>query len=153
MGAAFDLEEMTDDLDKICHEYSRHEECIGSKCLIGYARQTVDYCREKEKDRVRDAYDKIPMYDLRGGYDEYDILHALAHIVNQCHSCRKDHSDECILNIVRSCYEVIELGEEQKYEGSPLEYLMKIKGLDAQKAAIVAEEYARHKEERLKKKK
>lgn len=42
--------------------------------------------------------------------------------------------------------EVIELGEEQIYEGAPLSYMIKIVGIDPEKAAIIRDEYLVSKE-------
>lgn len=69
------------------------------------------------------------------GYSKYCVA--------QCHSCKNDHNDNCILNIVRSAYEVIAFGEEQEYGGSPLAHLMKLSQLNPEKGAIVLEEYNR----------
>lgn len=41
---------------------------------------------------------------------------------------------------------MIEFGEEQKYEGNAIQYLMKISQSNPTKAAIIQEEYMLHKD-------
>ena len=88
----------------------------------------------------------IPPSDIRGGYDEFAVLHTIAHLLLQCRSCKQDHYDNCIINVVRSCLEVIEFGEEQIYEGDPLSYMIKIGCLNSEKGAIIRDEYVEAKE-------
>ena len=80
-------------------------------------------------------------------YDEYDVLHAIAHLLYQCRGCMEDHYDDCLINVVRSALEVIEFGEEQSYEGDPISYMFKIAGIDADKANIIRREYLEHKKQ------
>ncbi|MCH4190685.1 MAG: hypothetical protein LKF52_00115 [Butyrivibrio sp.] len=149
MASTFDLKEIDADLDRICHDWSKHTDCRGEECMIGFAKISTHECIEKNQDAMPERFEKLPSSDIRGDYDEFDVLHGIAHLLNQCHSCKKDHSESCILNIVRSCYEVIEFGDSQIYEGSPLEYMVKVSGLDAEKASVIREEYTRHREELL----
>lgn len=151
MATTFKLDEITADLDQICHEYTKHSDCRGPACMIGYAKYCAAQCVNGDKDKIPDGFENIPASDTRGDYDEYDILYAISHLLGQCHSCRQEHSLNCILNIVRSCYEVIEFGDEKSYEGTPLEYLMKLHDADPDKADAVLEEYNRYKEAELKK--
>ena len=140
------LMEIFKDLGKICKTPEVCGTCAEKACLIGYARNCTAECRKANRTGVINGYANIPPADIRGGYDEYDVLHAIAHLLVQCKSCKEDHYDNCLINVVRSCLEVIEFGEEQKYEGEVLSYLMKILQLDPTKADIIKEEYMLHKE-------
>ena len=137
----FNLDEIRDDLDNVCLTEAVCKKCLGKKCLIGYSKYCVAECKSEDQGYLEDGIDGIPTDDLRDGYDEFDSLHAIAHLLNQCHSCKNDHNKNCILNIVRNAYEVIEFGEEQDYEGNPLSYMMKLNQINPEKAAIILDEY------------
>jgi hypothetical protein len=144
MGASiFDMNEISKDLSNICLQ---EKVCAGKECLIGYSKYCVAQCNQKDLSYVENGMKEIPLTDMRGGYDDTEVLHAIAHLLAQCHSCKNDHNDNCILNIVRSAYEVIAFGEEQEYGGNPLAHLMKLSQLNPEKGAIVLEEYNRIKD-------
>lgn len=66
----------------------------------------------------------------------WSLLHyfytASLHLLEYCSSynrkdCKEDHVEDCIINVIRNCYEVGLFGEVQPYEGSALQYLMRLK--------------------------
>lgn len=140
-----DLMEIFKDIGMICKTESVCQKCSDKECLIGYARNSAAICRKDGVTYVPNGVEKMPLRDIRGGYDEYNCLHAISHLLLQCKSCKKDHYDNCIISVIRNCLEMIEYGETRKYEGSPLEYMMEISKLDAQKANIIAKEYQNRK--------
>mgnify|MGYP000948426171 CR=1 FL=1 len=140
------LMEIFRDLGKVCLTEAKCQKCADRYCLVGYAKDCASQCRVSGNTYVMDGFSEIPPSDIRGGYDEYDVLYAIAHLLTQCRSCKQDHFENCIINIVRSCLEVIEFGEEQTYEGDVLTYLMKLRNINPEKASIIAEEYTAHKE-------
>lgn len=140
------LLEIFKDLGNICKTTDVCGKCEEKSCLIGYARNGAAECRIAKRTGIMDGFENIPSCDIRGGYDEYDVLHAIAHLLVQCKSCKEDHYDNCLINVVRSCLEVIEFGEEQKYEGNVIQYLMKISQTNPAKAVIIQEEYMLHKD-------
>ena len=135
------------DLGKICKTPEVCGGCAERDCLIGYSRNVTADCRIGKTTCVPNGYKNIPPSDIRGGYDEYDVLHAIAHLLYQCRGCMEDHYDDCLINVVRSALEVIEFGEEQSYEGDPISYMFKIAGIDADKANIIRREYLEHKKQ------
>lgn len=143
------LQDIFRDLGNICKTEAVCGQCAGRGCLIGYSKECAAQCRIKEITYVEGGYEDIPPSDIRGGYDEFEVLHTIAHLLLQCRGCKKDHFENCIIHIVRSSLEVIEFGEEQIYEGDPLSYMLKIRGIDAQKADIIAEEYVFQKEKQF----
>ncbi|MDO5402431.1 MAG: hypothetical protein Q4F11_03245 [Eubacteriales bacterium] len=140
------LQEIFQDLGRICLTEAHCRQCADRGCLIGYSKDCAAQCRIKNQTFVENGFDEIPPADIRGGYDEYDVLHATAHLLLQCRSCKQEHFDNCVINIIRSCFEIIEYGDEQGYEGDVLSYMMKIHKTHPEKAAIIAEEYSRIKE-------
>lgn len=139
--------EIFKDLGTVCMTENVCGKCKGKECLIGYAKEAAAKCRVNEITYVPEGYKNIPLVDLKGGYDKVDTLHAMAHLLNQCRSCKEDHFENCIINVVRSCYEVVALGEERPYEGDALTYLMKLQAEYPEAAAIIMEEYKRVKKE------
>ena len=140
------LIEIFKDLAKICKTEHVCGYCAEECCLVGYSRQCTAQCRIKSQTYVTDGFANIPPNDIRGGYDEFAVLHMISHLLLQCRSCKQDHYDNCIINLVRSCMEVIEFGEEQIYEGDPLSYMIKIACLNSEKGAIIRDEYVEAKE-------
>lgn len=151
MKNSFDLNfmEMFMDLGNICKTEHICEMCASKGCLVGYAKECVAECRINDTRFVQDGFDNIPPEDIRGGYDEFEVLHAIAHLLLQCHSCKDDHVENCIINIMRSCLEIIEFGEEKIYEGNPLSYMLKIREINSEKADVIAEEYCSAKEKKF----
>lgn len=144
-----DLMEIFRDLGNICQTEAVCKKCAQQGCLVGYSKDCAAKCRIKGVTYVEDGCEDIPPFDIRGGYDEFDVLHAIAHLLLQCRGCKEDHFENCVINVIRSCLERIEFAEMQEYEGNPLTYMMKIREVDPQKADIIAEEYTFVKESRI----
>ena len=140
------LIEIFKDLGNICKTEAACGQCAEKHCLVGYSKICTAQCRIKKQTYVTNGYEEIPPSDIRGGYDEFAVLHTIAHLLLQCRCCKCDHFDNCVINLVRSCMEVIEFGEEQIYEGDPLSYMIKIANIDSEKAAIIRDEYVAAKE-------
>ena len=140
------LLEIFKDLGKICKTPTTCGKCEEKSCLIGYARNSTAECRIAKRTGIPGGFENIPPCDIRGGYDEYNVLHAIAHLLLQCKGCKEDHYNNCLINVVRSCLEVIEFGEEQEYRGNVIEYMMLLSRKDKVKAEIIKEEYMLHKD-------
>lgn len=80
------LFEIFKDLGKICKTPNVCGNCADKSCLIGYARSGAAECRITKHTGIIDGFENIPLY-VRGGYDEYDALHAIAHLLVQCKDC------------------------------------------------------------------
>ncbi len=74
-------------------------------------------------------------------FDEEELEKAIAHILKECKDCKEDHTENCIINVIRNCYEVGLLGDIHPYEGSALQYLMFLKANFPDRAARIAEIY------------
>lgn len=114
------------DLENCCRTEGVCGQCQKTNCIIGYGKQCIsDYKREPKRD-VPKGMKCIPTTDFKM-FDEVELEEAIAHILKECKDCKEEHSDNCIINVIRSCYEVGLLGDVQKYEGSALQYLMYLK--------------------------
>lgn len=131
---------VSNDLNNCCKSESACIRCQKRACVIGYAKECVrDYQREPKK-MVPDGTKNIPTLDYKT-FSEPELETAIAHILKECKDCREDHVEDCIINVIRNCCEVGLLGEMQPYEGSTLQYLMRLESDFPDKAAQIAEAY------------
>lgn len=99
--------------------------CDKPSCIVGYAQNCITNCFKEGVTYVEEGSANIPVADLKV-YNEETFEKGIAHILRQCRSCKDNHFDNCIVNILRNCYEVGLFGEPQAYEGSNFRYLNQI---------------------------
>lgn len=137
-----DYDKVIADLGKACLTKESCGGCVKEDCIIGYAQQCITKCFRDGVTYVENGSDRIPVTDLKI-YNEEEMERGIAHILKQCRSCQYDHFDNCIINIIRNCYEVGIFGEIQSYEGSNFRYLNQIHNSHPDIAAnIIAEFHA-----------
>lgn len=129
------------DLENCCKGEAVCGQCQKESCSIGYAKQCVRNYQKAPQKEVPDGVKRIPVTDFKA-YDEEELEIAIAHILKECKDCKEDHTENCIINVIRNCYEVGLLGDVQPYEGSTLQYLMKLKADFPEKAEEIAAIYA-----------
>lgn len=128
------------DLENCCRGEDLCVKCQGESCIIGFARQCIrNYQREPQKE-VPGGKERVPVMDFKV-FDEEELEKAIAHILKECKDCKEDHTENCIINVIRNCYEVGLLGDIHPYEGSALQYLMFLKANFPDRAARIAEIY------------
>lgn len=128
------------DLENCCKREVSCGQCQKTACIIGYARQCVmDYQKEPRKE-VPGGVENIPVMDFKA-FEQTDLEIAIAHILKECKDCKEDHVEDCIINVIRNCYEVGLLGDVQPYEGSTLQYLMRLKEEFPEKSERIASAY------------
>ncbi|GAA0122348.1 MAG: hypothetical protein KID00_02335 [Clostridium argentinense] len=115
--------------------------CVKETCLIGYSEESVKKCLKNNFLYVENGYANIPLADIKV-YDHDNLITAIADILKQCKNCRENHYNDCIINIIRSCYEVALIGEMQKYKGSALVYLSDIKNINEDIGNKIFEKYS-----------
>lgn len=108
--------------------------------MIGYAKECIKEYQREPKKMVPDGVKNIPAMDYKT-FSETELETAIAHILKECKDCKEDHVEDCIINVIRNCYEVGLLGEMQPYEGSTIQYLMHLESNFPDKAVHVAEAY------------
>jgi hypothetical protein len=89
----------------------------------------------------------IPKADVQGGYDEDESLYAIAHLLFLCEKCKEGHDPDCLINVCRSTLEMIVFGETIPYEGTPMQYLMRLSERYHDKAQLIMNEYQRMREQ------
>lgn len=140
----FDFIKMFYDIRKLCLTEDHCVKCKEQACLVGYARHSIGKCKKLDTDSIRGGFENVPSYDINGGYDMQDALEAIAHTLQQCRSCKDNHTEDCLVNIVRTCYEVIAFGDHQEFSGSAFMYLTTLAQTHPKEAAIISEAYKSH---------
>ncbi len=129
------------DLENCCRGEDLCGECQNTHCIIGYAKRCIENFKAAPKKNVPSGVRNIPTMDVKL-FDEVELETAIAHVLKECKDCKEDHTENCIINVLRNCYEVGLLGDIQPYEGSSLQYLMYLKSNFPEKAAQIAGIYS-----------
>ena len=140
----FDFMKMFYDIRQVCMGEEVCGACTDMDCLVGYARQCIGKAKKNDTDNLPGEYTNIPLCDTKGSYDMNFAMEAIAHTLQQCKSCKDFHNVDCLVNIIRSCYEVIVFGEEREYPGSAFVYLSKLSAEHPEIAAYISEIYRNH---------
>ena len=120
---------LMNNLGGCCLTEARCGTCKQSNCLIGYSKKCVTSCLKEGVTYVIDGQDNIPSIDGKV-YDKHNLIDGIADLLKQCKSCNKNHFDNCLINVLRNCYEILLLGEKQGYKGSTLLYLNDLKDVN-----------------------
>lgn len=135
----FDL--LLSDLAECCLQ-GNCPECKKSKCLIGYIKESVKGCLKDNVTYVMDGCENIPLEDSKI-FEKETLINAIVNILKQCKSCKEDHYSNCLINVMRSSYEVCLFGEVQEYKGSTLTYLNDISKVNPEIAKAIMEMYSK----------
>ena len=135
-----DAELVRDDLEGCCLKDRFCEQCKGEECTIGFAKQCIQNYFKEPKKEVPGGPGGIPAMDFKV-FDETELETSIAHILKECKDCKEDHTEDCIINVIRNCYEVGLFGNVHAYEGSALQYVMCLKSEFPEKAALITELY------------
>ena len=128
------------DLESCCRGKSSCGVCQGADCTIGYAKQCIHNYIQTPRKEIPEGTSRIPTMDLKV-YDEAELENAIAHLLKECKDCREDHTEDCIINVIRNCLEVSLFGDLHPYEGSALQYLMYLQSAFPEKAVLIADIY------------
>lgn len=128
------------DLQNCCRSEDVCGQCQNETCTIGFAKQCIQNYQKAPQKEVPGGVERIPTTDFKV-FDEIELETAIAHILKECKDCKEDHTENCIINVIRNCYEVGLLGDVHPYEGSALQYLMYLQSNFPEKAARIAELY------------
>lgn len=104
--------------------------CKLKTCLIGYSKICIANSLKEKVTYVIDGQANIPLADGKI-YDKSYLTDSIADLLKQCKNCDKDHFENCLVNVLRNCYEILLFGDIQPYKGSTLLYLNHIKSLNS----------------------
>lgn len=133
-----------EDLERCCKGENVCRRCQGKLCNIGFAKACIKEYKKNPKKEIAGGSKRIPTTDFKV-FDEAEMETGIAHILRECKDCKEDHTEECIINVIRNCYETSLLGDSHPYEGSALQYLMYLKANHPEKAGEIAYIYSRGK--------
>lgn len=125
LNTEINYDKIITDLSKCCLTEASCGGCDKASCIVGYAQDCITQCFKDSVTFVENGSEKIPVMDFKV-YNEEEFENGIAHILKQCRSCTYNHFDNCIINIIRNCYEIGLFGEVQSYEGSNFRYLNQI---------------------------
>ena len=143
MAVAFNdinFSRLVDKLSPCCLSEDICGECDRKGCLVGYGTECIKECMINKVTYVMNGFENIPITVTRV-YDTNNIMNGVVDILKVCKSCKENHFENCIVNILRSCYEVILLGEEKDYKGSALVYINDLKESDPEIADELFKRY------------
>lgn len=145
MSTTINYEKLISQVGKCCLTEDSCGPCEKENCLIGYCKQSLLTCLKQKEEFLDAGMEKIPYDDIKV-YDNDRIIQSLAFLLHQCRNCNVYHDEECIINIIRSTFEIILLGEVQEYKGSTLMYLNDIKSVNPAEAEKVLTAFQQVKE-------
>jgi len=125
LNSEMNYDQIIADLSKCCLTKEHCGTCDKPSCIVGYAQNCLMGCFKEGVTYVTDGTDNIPYTDFKI-YREEDFEEGIAHILKQCRSCTYEHFDNCLISVLRNCYEIGLFGEAQPYDGSNFRYLNQI---------------------------
>ncbi|MTI86020.1 MAG: hypothetical protein FH756_19510 [Firmicutes bacterium] len=138
MSAYFNLNALEKLLNDICRKCDQDaQKCNKATCLAGFALWAVKFVEKKNNPVIPGASGYIPMSDFKPYYAD-DTMPAVAETCLRCKECRDNHTDDCIIALVRHCLELALWGEQLSYPGSVFQYMALLKERDMEGAAALA---------------
>lgn len=131
---------IAEDLEKCCLTEEVCGSCQDKGCIIGYAKHCIANFKRVPHKEVEGGMKNIPTMDFKV-FDEAEMEKGIVHMLKECKNCKEDHTEDCIINVIRSCYEVALFGDHQPYEGTTLQYLAHINRNFPEKSAHIADMY------------
>lgn len=123
-----DFDKMAAPLEKICSHCPLKPvpDCVNPACPAGFARQVLDYSRQRGFLEIPVAHSLIPEGETNL-FGPAVAAPALAETCRQCRQCRGDHSPDCVVALVRSSLERTVIGWKIIYPGNLQEYLVLVR--------------------------
>ncbi len=135
-------EKTEESLNLICLECKFYEtqDCIKSKCNIGFALNAVKASNPNGIQIVDDGQKLIPKNDMKL-YNKKLIAKAIASVCKICKECSKGHDDNCTISLARKALEHTHLSDDVVYPGSVFMYLINVAKQDEDLANKIKDEY------------
>ena len=89
------------DLENCCRQETTCGQCQKNNCIIGYGKQCITAYKQAPKKDVEQGMAHIPTMDFKV-FDEVELETAIAHILKECKDCKEEHTEDCIINVIRS---------------------------------------------------
>ncbi|MGN0329675.1 MAG: hypothetical protein ACI4D5_00385 [Kineothrix sp.] len=143
MGILFseiNFDKLVRDLSECCLGEEMCSMCDKKSCIVGYAQNCIVGCARDGVSYIEGGDANIPFTDFKL-YQEEDFAKGIAHTLKMCRSCKEEHYGQCIISVIRNCYEIGLFGEAQPYKGSNLRYLNYIHSHHPQIASDIIAEF------------
>ena len=124
--------------DECCHKGS--EKCNYRKCNIGFADYVAKNIKNNSTYSIADGESLIPKDDLKY-YDERVIARGIASICRLCKECNENHSENCVISLIRRSLEYTQLTDKISYPGNVIIYLMNVSKEKPELAELIKQEY------------
>lgn len=136
------LNNLEKNLNEACEECNNYgtEKCKSRKCSIGFAQYIVQYTKESSLPVLQGGEKLIPKDDMRY-YEMRNIANGVANICKLCKECNENHSEECIISLIRRSLENTQITDQVSYPGNILGYLMNVSKENPKFADLIKEEY------------
>lgn len=121
-----------------CKDY-KTENCIKSKCNIGFALSSMESIQRNGISIVNDGFRLIPKEDMKH-YDKAMVARCTASICKTCKQCMENHNENCSVSLARRSIESIVLREVIDYPGNTLAYIIKVAEQDKDFADLIKKE-------------
>lgn len=128
-------------LEQICLDCKdfKTEECVKSKCNIGFALSAMSVIQINGYSIVQDGFRLIPKEDVRY-YNKAMVARCTAAICKTCKQCMKGHNENCSISLARRSIESTVLKELIDYPGNMLGYIIKVEEQDREFADLIRKE-------------
>ena len=138
----FDFTDVEESLKNLCENCGDRGtgRCVKSKCYVGFAERMIDVSKEKSLNSIENGTMLIPVDDMKS-YREDLIAEAIARACKVCHECRENHTEDCIVSLVRRSLENAVFRDNTPYKGSVLMYLMALAQQEPRVAGMIKEAY------------
>lgn len=115
-------DQLITDIENCCLTESVCTTCDKPSCIVGYAQNCIMESMKNKVTYIEGGDTAIPFTDFKL-YEREDFVQGIAHTLKMCRSCHHNHYAQCIISVIRNCYEIVLFGEAQPYNGSNLRYL------------------------------
>jgi hypothetical protein len=122
-----------------CH-HKGTEKCSYRKCSIGFTQYVVKNIKDTSIYSIADGESLIPKDDFKY-YDEKVIARGIANICRLCKECNENHSENCVIAMMRRTLEYTQLKERIEYPGNIIMYLANVAKQKPELAELIKQEY------------
>ncbi|MBC2580047.1 hypothetical protein [Clostridium sp. DJ247] len=138
------LNNLENNVKEICNEcyHKGSEKCNYRKCNIAFANYVVKNIKDNSTYSIADGESLIPK-DYFKYYDEKIIAGGIANICRLCKECNENHSENCVISLIRRTLEYTQLKDKITYPGNIILYLMNVTEQKPELAELIKQEYMR----------
>lgn len=126
--------------DECCHRGT--EQCNYRRCNIGFVNYVAKNIKNNSTYSITDGESLIPKSDVKY-YEEKVIAHGIANVCRLCKNCNENHSENCVISLIRRSLEYTQLRDRIVYPGNVIMYLMNVSKQKPELAELIKEEYMR----------